>query len=62
MKKEKGKQGVDKVDKCLTSIISNYHKHLMQWGVDVTEREQEVVNVPDDNDYVDFEAVGICGV
>jgi len=31
--------------------------------VDVTKREQEVVNVPDnDDDYIDFEAVGICGV
>ena len=62
MKKEKGKQGVDKVDKCLASIIGNYRKQLMQRGVDVTERVQEVVDVPDNNDYVDFEAVGICGV
>ncbi len=23
---------------------------------------QEIVNVPDDDNYVDFEAVGICGV
>ncbi len=61
-KKEKGKQGVDKVDKCLASIISNYCKQLMQWGVDVTKRVQEVVDVPNDDDYVDFEAVGICVV
>jgi len=62
MKKEKGKQGVDMVDKRLSSIIGNYRKQLMQRGVDVTERIQEVVDVPDDDDYVDFEAVGICGV
>ena len=62
MKKEKGKQGVDMVDKRLVSIIGNYRKQLMQWGVDVTERIQEVVDVPNDDDYVDFEAVGICGV
>ena len=60
--KEKGKQGVDKVDKCLASVIGNYRKQLMQWGVDVTKRVQEVVEVPDDDDYIDFEAVGICGV
>jgi len=62
MKKEKGKQGVDMVDKRLSSIIGNYRKQLMQRGVDVTKRIQEVVDVPDDDDYVDFEAVGICGV
>jgi len=62
MKKEKGKQGVDKVDKCLALIISNYRKQLIQRGVDVTERVQEVVDVPDDDDHIDFEAVGICGV
>ena len=48
MKKEKGKQGIDKVDKWLASIIGNYHKQLMQWGVDITKRVQEVVDVPDD--------------
>ena len=62
MKKEKGKQGIDKVDKWLASIIGNYRKQLMQQGVDITEKVQEVVDVPDDDDYVDFEAVGICGV
>jgi len=61
LKKEYGKQGVDNVDKCLTTII-NYCKQLMQRRVDIREKVQEVVNVPDDNDYVDFEAVGICGV
>jgi len=30
MKKEKGKQGIDKVDKRLASIIGNYCKQLMQ--------------------------------
>jgi len=34
----------------------------MQQGVDITKRVQEVVDVPDNNDYIDFEAVGICGV
>ena len=62
MKKEKGKQGVDKVDKWLASIIGNYHKQLMQWGVHITKRVQEVVDVPNDDDYIDFEAVRICGV
>jgi len=44
------------------SIISNYCKQLMQQGVDITKKVQEIVNVPDDDDYVDFEAVEICGV
>jgi len=30
--------------------------------VDITEKVQEVVNVPDNDDYIDFEAVGICVV
>ncbi len=62
MKTEQGKQGVDKVDQWLTSIISNYNKQLMQWGVDVTKKVQEIVNVADNNHYIDFEAVRICGV
>ena len=62
LKKENGKQGVDNVDKRLTSIISNHRRQLMQQGVDIREKVQEVVNVPDNDDYVDFEAVGICGV
>jgi len=62
LKKDNGKQGVDNVDKRLTSIISNHRRQLMQQGVDIREKVQEVVNVPDDDDYVDFEAVGICGV
>jgi len=62
MKKEKGKQSVDKVDKLLMLIISNYHKQLMQQGVDVTKKVQEVVNINNNDDYADFEAVGICGV
>ena len=60
--KNYGKQGVDNVDKRLNMIIGNYRKQLMQRGVDMSEKVQEVVNVPDDDDYVDFEAVGICGV
>ena len=43
-------------------IIGNYCKQLMQRGVDIREKVQEVLNVPDNDDYVDFEAVGICGV
>jgi len=62
MKKNYGKQGVDNVDKRFTAIIGNYRKQLLQRGVDITEKVQEVVNVADDNDYVDFTAVGICGV
>jgi len=34
----------------------------MQQGVDIRAKVQDEANVPDDNDYVDFEAVGICGV
>jgi len=34
----------------------------MQQGVDVTKRVQKVVDVPNDSDYIDFDAVGICGV
>ena len=45
MKKEKGKQGVDKVAKRLASIIGNYRKQLMQRGVDVTERVQEATMI-----------------
>ena len=62
LKKEFGKQGVDNVDKHLTVIIGNYRKQLMQCGVDIREKVQEVINVPNDDDYIDFEAVGICGV
>ena len=60
--KNYGKQVVDNVDKRLNMIIGNYCKQLMQRGVDMSEKVQEVVNLPNDNDYIDFEAVGICGV
>jgi len=62
LRKEYGKQGVDNVNKRMTAIIGNYRKQLMQRGVDIREKVQEVVNVPDNNDYIDFKAVEICSV
>jgi len=62
LEKVNGKQGVDNIDKCLTLIIGNHRTQLMQRGVDIREKVQEVINVPDDDDYIDFKAVGICGV